>query len=55
MICDVEAPIPVCIRRFKAASFDGDTITYTINDTSEIVTEDIAHVSLFVDNSIPHF
>ena len=31
------------------SDFDGDTITYTINDTSGIITGDITNVSLFVD------
>ena len=31
------------------ASSDGDTITYTINDTSGVITGDITNVSLFVD------
>ena len=31
------------------ADFDGDTITYTTNDTSGIITGDITYVSLFVD------
>ena len=30
-------------------SSDGDTITYTINDASEVITGDILNVSLFVD------
>jgi hypothetical protein len=35
------------------ASSDGDTITYTINDASGIITGDILNVSLFVDANGP--